>query len=163
MMVVMKVSGLALDETANVPVLILKDLEEKKVLPIWIGAMEAVAISVALNHMKLPRPLTHDLFLETLTMLKATIVQAKVVSLHEGTYYAELVISYDGRSKTIDCRPSDAVALALRAKAPITVNPEVLAQSELAAMDQVVIQGGDDLEDWSELLEKMTPDSKYKM
>ena len=164
MMVEMKVSGLALDETVNVPVLILKDKEEKKVLPIWIGAMEAVSISVALNHMDLPRPLTHDLFLDTITHLNGRILRAKVVSLCEGTYYAELDIEQNGELKTIDCRPSDAVALALRANAPIAVNSEVLAQSELAGMNnQAMPHGENETEDWSEALERMSPDSKYKM
>ena len=84
-MVEMKVFGLALDEDSQVPVLILKDMAEEKVLPIWIGAMEAMAISMALNEMSLPRPMTHDLLLNMVKGLGGEITAVEVVSLDEGT------------------------------------------------------------------------------
>ena len=117
-MVEMKVFGLALDEDSQVPVLILKDMAEEKVLPIWIGAMEAMAISMALNEMSLPRPMTHDLLLNMVKGLGGEITAVEVVSLDEGTYFAEIEVLVGEEKRRIDARPSDAVALALRAKAP---------------------------------------------
>ena len=131
--------------------LILKDIDEKTVLPIWIGAMEAMAISLALNEVKLPRPMTHDLLLSAISNLDARILAVDVVSLRDGTYYAELEVEQGGKKKRIDCRPSDGIALALRAEAPISVAEDVLDQ---AASDR-------------EMLEKrrsgepLTPGSKY--
>ena len=115
-MVEMKVFGLALDEDSQVPVLILKDAEEKRVLPIWIGAMEAMAISLALNEVELPRPMTHDLLLAMITNMDGKLTNVDVVSIREGTYYAELEVEQNGKRKRIDCRPSDGIALALRAE-----------------------------------------------
>lgn len=165
-MVEMKVYGLALDEDSQVPVLVLKDLEGKTALPIWIGAMEAMAISLALNNVQLPRPMTHDLLLQAMQALDARILGVDVVSLKDGTYYAEIHVEQGGLSKRIDCRPSDGIALALRAAAPILVAEDVLAE---AATDSLPEQGTavlhtDDADKWNDLLEKMSvEDAKYKM
>ncbi len=168
-MVEMKVFGLALDEDSQVPVLVLKDMEEKRVLPIWIGAMEAMAISLALNDVKLPRPMTHDLLLKAFEALDAKVTAVDVVSLRDGTYYAEIVVDQQGKSKRIDCRPSDGIALALRAAARISVAEEVLEQ---AAQESSPVDGklgeevihGEDAEKWTELLEKLQVETdKYKM
>ncbi len=165
MMVPMKVFGLAVDEDTQVPVLILKDLEETKVLPIWIGAMEAMAISMALNDVELPRPMTHDLFVAAVTTLDAKIVGLEVISLKDGTYYAELEVEHGGNRKRIDCRPSDGIALALRAAANILVDDSVLEQAgtDDYGEGKPVIQS-EDADQWTEMLEKMNPDdTKYKM
>ncbi len=164
-MVEMKVFGLALDEESQVPVLVLKDKDEKTVLPIWIGAMEAMAISLALNGVVLPRPMTHDLLLTMIESLGAKVMAVNVVDLRDGTYYAQVEVEHGGSLKQIDCRPSDGIALALRAQAPISVHEQVLSQ---AGTDQTLgakpILEGDDAKQWTELLEKLNGDElKYKM
>lgn len=164
-MIEMKVFGLALDEESQVPVLILKDMDEKAVLPIWIGAMEAMAISLALNDVKLPRPMTHDLLLRLVEALDAQVVSVNVTSLSEGTYYAEIEIDTGGDIRHVDSRPSDAIALALRAKAPILVAEPVLQQVAKEAKEpSVVAFSSDDAAKWTEMLEKFDlDDTKYKM
>lgn len=164
-MVDMKVFGLALDEDSQVPVLILKDNDEQKVLPIWIGAMEAMAISLALNEVKLPRPMTHDLLLSSITGLGAEVLAIEVTTLKDGTYYAEIELKLDKETRRVDSRPSDAIALALRAEAPIRVHEQVLEQ---ASMDEKTgarpVIKTKDAEKWTELLENLSPDDiKYKM
>lgn len=164
-MIEMKVFGLALDEESQVPVLILKDQAEKAVLPIWIGAMEAMAISLALNDVKLPRPMTHDLLLRMIEALSAQVVAVHVTSLSEGTYYAEIELEVEGGRRRVDSRPSDAIALALRAKAPILVAEPVLAQVTNESKEATVVAfASDDAEKWTEILEKFDlDDTKYKM
>ncbi|THB69021.1 MAG: bifunctional nuclease family protein [Desulfovibrio sp.] len=165
-MVEMKVFGLALDEESQVPVLVLKDKDEKKVLPIWIGAMEAMAISLALNGVELPRPMTHDLLLRVFSSLDARVLAVDVVDLTDGTYYAEIEVEQGGKKKRIDCRPSDGIALALRAEVPISVSESVLTQAgtDNEKSPDPVIKGEDDADKWAEMLEKLNvEDSKYKM
>jgi bifunctional DNase/RNase len=164
-MIEMKVFGLALDEESQVPVLILKDTEEKAVLPIWIGAMEAMAISLALNDVVLPRPMTHDLLLNMIQKLDAHVVAVNVTELTEGTYYADIEVEVEGGIRRIDSRPSDAIALALRAKSPILVDEKVLEQVANEAKDSSTVAfSSDDSDKWTELLEQFDlNDTKYKM
>ncbi|CAM2058542.1 Bifunctional nuclease family protein [Desulfovibrionales bacterium] len=164
-MVEMKVFGLALDEESQAPVLILKDLEEKTVLPIWIGTMEAMAISLALNGVQLPRPMTHDLLLSVLKACDAKVIAVDVVGFKKGTYFAEIEVEQNGQNKRIDCRPSDGIALALLAEARILVSEEVLCQVTIEQpMKTQPALKIEDAEQWTELLEKLNVDStKYKM
>lgn len=164
-MVEMHVFGLALDEDSQVPLLILKDKEEKYVLPIWIGAMEAMSISMTLNNVQLPRPLTHDLMLQSFKALGVQMVNVAVVDLREGTYYAEITLTQGKENYLVDSRPSDAIALALRAKAPILANEAVLDQvAANRKKDQQPVIKTDDAEQWTKLLESFDEeDSKYKM
>ncbi|WP_461210782.1 bifunctional nuclease family protein [Desulfocurvus sp. DL9XJH121] len=163
-MVEMKVFGLALDETSQVPVLVLKDLDENLSLPIWIGAMEAMAISLVLNEVSLPRPMTHDLLLSSIRELGATVTRVEVVRLEGGTYYAEIETDLDGGKRRIDARPSDAVALALRAQCPIFVARDVLDEVGAEAAESSPVLKTEDASRWNELLERFSEDdSKYKM
>lgn len=164
-MIEMKVFGLALDEESQVPVLILKDMQEKTALPIWIGAMEAMAISLSLNDVVLPRPMTHDLLLNVISKLDAHVVAVNVTELTDGTYYADIEVEVEGGIRRIDSRPSDAIALALRAKAPILVSESVLEQVSKESRDAAVVAfSSDDADKWTELLEQFDPnDTKYKM
>lgn len=163
-MVEMKVYGLALDETSQVPVLILKDEADTVVLPIWIGAMEAMAISLALNNVEFPRPMTHDLLLNSIHDLSGDVQAIEVIRLEEGTYFAEIVVMQDDREVRIDSRPSDAIALALRAEVGIRVSEDVLDKAGTAPDDQQPVIKTEDAEKWNEVLEKFSDDdSKYKM
>ncbi len=125
----MKVVGLSLDDATKAPILVLRREAGEELLPIWIGAMEAMAISIALNSVDVPRPLTHDLLLNTLRSLGAQLVAVDVVDLRDGTYFAELDILQGGTRTRVDCRPSDAIALALRADVPIFVSEDVLRRA----------------------------------
>lgn len=163
-MIEMTVFGLALDEDSQAPVLVLKDKEEKKHLPIWIGAMEAMAISLALNDVKLPRPMTHDLMIGALGALGVRVVGVEVVALKEGTYFAEIVLDQGGKTVRVDSRPSDGVALALRAACPISVAEDVLeAASQAPKPAPETVIKSEDAEQWGDLLEKLEVDNKYKM
>ncbi len=164
-MVEMKIFGLALDEHSQVPILILKDLEEKRILPIWIGAMEAMSISISLNKISMARPLTHDLMINILNTIGAKITKVCVVSLKEGTYYAEIHIEMNDTVYVIDSRPSDAIALAIRCNAKIFAKEELLEDLEkhLTQQHEVVLKD-EESEKWTKFLEKLQEDDfKYKM
>lgn len=165
MLIKMKVFGLALDDTTKMPLIILKDESEKYVLPIWIGALEAMAISIPLNEVKMPRPLTHDLFLNTLETMGGKLEEIRITELKDSTYYANLVVKKEDRTLLIDSRPSDAIALALRAKVDIMVDEKILLEvEELVGTKQQEVLKDEESKKWSEILEKYDFDlTKYKM
>lgn len=164
-MVDMMVFGLALDEDSQMPILILKDTSEDIIFPIWIGAMEAMSISMALNKVAVPRPMTHDLVLSILEKMETRLEAVEIISIHEGTYYAELVLRGEGGERRVDCRPSDSIALALRAEVPIRVSEEVISLNKTlqkGAFQEVVT--GEDSEKWTDILSRYSLDDlKYKM
>ncbi|HKK33918.1 MAG TPA: bifunctional nuclease family protein [Desulfomicrobiaceae bacterium] len=164
-MVEMTVFGLALDEESQMPLLILKDLGEKVVFPIWIGTMEAMAVSMVINNVRMPRPMTHDLFLNTIHELGAVPVAVEIVDIREGTFFAELVLKTESGEKRIDARPSDSVALALRADVPIRVHDAVLEQIQSRGeTDYQAVVEGEEARKWAEVLADYDPDdAKYKM
>ncbi|MDR2745464.1 MAG: bifunctional nuclease family protein [Desulfovibrio sp.] len=125
-MVEMRVLGLTLDEQSKTPVVILRTKNGDAVLPILVGPTEAMAISLALDGESLPRPLTHDLLLLCLNAFRHDLVGVEITHCEEGVYYAVLVLHSQTSRLRIDCRPSDAIALALRAKAPILVSGAVM-------------------------------------
>lgn len=180
-MIEMRVAGLALDPTTQMPIVILRDDSGTHTLPIWIGLVEASAIATFLEKIPLARPMTHDLLRNLLDELGAKVTRVEITELRENTFYALIHLQHQGADRPIDARPSDAVALALRAGAPILVSEEVLAH---ARKIEVVDERGDgatrtdgapspqsgpltdeDRARWVELLEKMAPDQfgKYKM
>ena len=107
-MVKVDIFGLALDETSKAPILVLKEADGERVLPIWIGAMEAMAISVAINAVPFPRPMTHDLLLSAIGDLGGQVAQVEVTDIREGTFYAEIVVAQGSETRRVDSRPSDA-------------------------------------------------------
>jgi bifunctional DNase/RNase len=116
----------ATSEAATVPLVVLSEGETERHLPIFIGLWEAISINSAKNKEVLPRPFTHDLFLELLTRFSITMRFLRIDSIENGVYYAQLVLSADHHEEYIDCRPSDGIALALRGEAPIFVDETVL-------------------------------------
>lgn len=128
-MVEMRVFGLTIDPQTKTPIVILREMEGETVLPVWVGAMEAMAVSLVLNKENLPRPLTHDLLLMTLKALRAGLVKVEITDLKDGVFFALLVLQGPGGRVRVDCRPSDAIALAMRAEAPIMVNEDVLRRA----------------------------------
>jgi bifunctional DNase/RNase len=123
-----KINGLAVDANAKSHVVILKEKEGERVLPIWIGPAEAQAIARELAGQRFPRPLTHDLLATIVEGLKAKVTRVVISALHENTFYANLVIERDGEVVSIDARPSDSIAVALRCGADIFVNEKLLAE-----------------------------------
>src|SRR5574341_859148 len=123
-----KVKTVMIDPNSQSPVVILETVTDKKPLPIWIDIAEARAIAIELEHIKAPRPLTHDLIRNILQNLGVTLQRVTITDLRDNTYFALLSLSFKGQDAQIDCRPSDAIAIALRMKAPIFASTRVLAR-----------------------------------
>ncbi len=162
----MSVGGLTLDPVTKTPIVILKDADNKLNLPIWIGLLEATAMATELEGIKMARPMTHDLLKNTLAELGGSVDYVEITELKENTYYALINLNISGKELTIDSRPSDAIALALRTKSPIYVAKAVLEASSIL---QQAEEGKEpdfsnvSKEKWAEILEKMSPDDfKYK-
>ena len=161
MLIKMTVRGIALDPITNMPIIILKDPEERRALPIWVGIFEANAIALELEKVSTPRPMTHDLLKNILEGLGITVQQVIVNGLKENTFYATIELNYNGSVVSIDSRPSDAIALALRVNAPIYVTENVVTQ----AKNFEVSEEKEETDKWKEWLENLKPEDfgKYKM
>jgi len=162
----MAVGGLTLDPVTKTPIVILKDADNKLNLPIWIGLLEATAMATELEGIQMARPMTHDLLKNTLNEVGGSVEYIEITELKENTYYALIYLKIAGKQLTIDSRPSDAIALALRTKSPIYVAKAVLEASSIL---QQAEEGKEpdftnvSKEKWAEILEKMSPeDFKYK-
>jgi bifunctional DNase/RNase len=124
----MKVDKLGIDLLTHDPVVILKDLEGKRYLPILIGPFEATAIALALEGTPVPRPLSHDLMRTMLESLQATLEQIVIHDIKDSTFFAKLIVRRNGEAQEIDARPSDGIALALRMQAPIFVTDKIVLE-----------------------------------
>jgi bifunctional DNase/RNase len=129
MQVEMTIKGLMIDPITNMPIIILRDGEGGRILPIWVGVFEANAIALQMESVQTPRPMTHDLLKNVIEDLSAAVERIVVTELKENTFYAVIHLRADGRGVVVDSRPSDAIALALRAKAPIYVEEAVIASA----------------------------------
>jgi bifunctional DNase/RNase len=160
MEVEMKIRGLMMDPVTNMPIVILKESESETVLPIWVGIYEANAIALEIEKVSTPRPMTHDLLKNLLIGLETT-VRKVVAELRDDTFFAVIWLDRGGEVITIDSRPSDALALALRMDCPIFVEEDVLKTSKLASTvsDRV---SADEMRKW---LENLGEDDlgRYKM
>ena len=126
MEVEMKIKGLMIDPITNMPIIILRDTRGEAVMPIWVGIFEANAIALELEKVVTPRPMTHDLLRDVIKSLGASIDRIAVTDLKDNTFYALIHMTHNGRKFNVDARPSDAIALALRAHAPIFVDTNVI-------------------------------------
>jgi hypothetical protein len=133
MEVEMTIRGLLMDPVTNTPIVILKDVGGDSVLPIWVGVPEANAIALEMEKVSTPRPMTHDLIKNVLTGLETQVHKVVVTELRDDTFYAVIWLEREGEVISIDSRPSDALALALRVDCPIFVEEIVLKTSKLAA------------------------------
>lgn len=149
MEVEMRIRGLLVDPVNNTPIVILKDANSDTVLPIWVGVFEASAIQMEIEKVSTPRPMTHDLIKNVLSGLDAHVHKVVVTELKDDTFYAVIWMERDGRIISVDSRPSDALALALRVDCPIFVDEEVLKTSKKAqtAADPTT---NEDLRKWLE-------------
>lgn len=166
MLIEMKVSGLAIDPLTNTPIVILKDVEEKRAVPIWIGLFEASAIATELEKVSFSRPMTHDLLHNILMTLDVKVTKIEINDLKDNTFFANIYFLKDGASVVVDSRPSDAIALALRENAPIFVDEKVVEKSRNLNLGEKRVKldklKGENLE---EFLENLSPEEfgKYKM
>ena len=156
-----KIKGLMRDPIASSPIVILQDVQKNTLLPIWVGVFEANAIALQIERIDTPRPMTHDLFKNMLLHLNAQVLKIVVTELKENTFFALIHLDMDGDIVTIDCRPSDAIAIALRTDAPIYVTEEVINNSRNVTLEKE----GLDSEDIKKWLENISPEDlgEYKM
>lgn len=134
MEVEMKIRGLMMDPVTNMPIVVLKDVQGQAVLPIWVGVYEANAIALEIEKVQTPRPMTHDLLKNILMGLDGRVSKIVVNELKDDTFYALIWLERDGQMMTIDSRPSDALALALRMDCPIFVDEQVLKNSKVSGV-----------------------------
>ena len=160
MQIEMTIKGLMVDPITNSPIVILRDKEGQRVLPIWVGIFEANAIALQIENISTPRPMTHDLLRNVIQDLKASVQKVVVCDLQENTFYALIYLALNGDTVAIDARPSDAIALALRTRAPIFVEDSVIDNAKtLESLPEKT--DADRLHKW---LESLDPDDfEYKM
>jgi bifunctional DNase/RNase len=157
----MKIRGLMLDPVTNMPIVVLKEAEGASILPIWVGSYEANAIAIEIEKVQTPRPMTHDLIKNILVGIRATLQRVVVSELKDDTFYAIVWLNMDGRLISVDSRPSDALALALRMDSPIYVEEEVLKTSKAAMLTSDKFKD-ENLRRWLENLSEEDL-GKYKM
>jgi len=167
MLKAMTISSLNMDPVTNSPIIILKEIEGEQTLPIWIGLLEATAIASEIEGVRFSRPMTHDLLKNFLDKTDIKINKIEISDLRDNTYYAIIRLTNRGKALSIDSRPSDAIALALRTKAPIFVSDEVLKKSKQieVAEESVPADKSKRGKKWQDILEKLEPEDfgKYKM
>ena len=161
MQIEMTIKGLMVDPITNMPIIILRDKDGQKVLPIWVGIFEANAIALQIENVSTPRPMTHDLLRNVIHDLHASVEKIVVCDLQENTFYALIYLLLHGQSVAVDARPSDAIALALRTRAPIIVEETVIDSAK--TVDTSSEQA--DAERLDKWLDSLDPDDlgKYKM
>src|SRR6188508_546340 len=161
MMIEMTIKGLMLDPVTTTPILILKDKEGDRVLPIWVGPFEAQAIALQIENISTPRPMTHDLLRNIIGDLDGRVDRVVVTDLKDNTFYAIIHLTVRGERVAVDARPSDAIALALRTRSPILVEESVIENARTADFTTEP-SDNDRLQKW---LESLDPEElgKYKM
>jgi len=157
----MTIKGLMVDPITSMPIVVLKDKDGERVLPIWVGVFEANAIALQIENVATPRPMTHDLLRNVIVDLDGAVDRVVVSDLQESTFFAVIHLTVKGEHLVVDARPSDAIALALRMRAPILVDETVIDNAKTVdfASDSV---DSNRLQQW---LESLDPDEmgKYKM
>jgi bifunctional DNase/RNase len=159
------IAGMTVDPSSNTPIIILKSEEDDQAIPIWIGLLEATSIASALQNIQFDRPMTHDLFKNFLDMTQIGVTRVEVCDLKDNTFFAK--IHFDSKDKTfsMDARPSDAIAIALRFKAPIYLDDKVIEKSKMTEGVSEALDQSEEGKKWTEYLEKLSPDDfgKYKV
>jgi bifunctional DNase/RNase len=153
----MVIYGVSFDMVGKQPIVLLKTAEGNKFLPIWIGHPEAAAILMKLQGAATPRPMTHDLVTEMLSQLEAQVIRIAVTELRENTFYALITVAVDGSEIEIDSRPSDAIALAVRAGAPIFAADSVIEESAIE-FEHEDVNEEDVVEEFKKFLEDVKPE-----
>lgn len=152
----MKVEGLTLDPVTNMPIIILRDLEGDRSLPIWIGIFEANAIALEMEKVSPPRPMTHDLIKNIFDSVDANVTKICISDLKDNTFYAVITVQVGETSVEIDSRPSDAIAVALRTNATILVEEKVLSEAKTFDISPDAALGEDD--QWKKWIKDVKPE-----
>ena len=165
MLIKMKVYGLTMDPYTNAPIVILKGFDNNNTLPIWIGLLEASAIATELEDIHPTRPMTHDLLKNILGSVEVSVSRIVVSDLKDNVYYASIHMVKDEENHTIDARPSDAIAVALRTDSPIFVDEKVFDKAKKTFFEENRTFDGDSSKKWKNILESLSPEDfgKYKM
>ena len=149
-----EVNSIRLEENTETPIMLLLDPNSQKVLPIWIGTIEAVSIAYAQEGIKHPRPQTHDLIIDIIESLNGNIDEVVISDLHDNTYFAEIIILGDQGRVSLSSRPSDAIALALRADTTISVNEDLFLNNSI----DLINDKANEIEEFKSFIENITPE-----
>ena len=149
-----EVNSIRLEESSETPILLLLDPSTQKVLPIWIGAIEAVSIAYAQEGVLHDRPQTHDLLLNMVEALDGTINEVNISNIEENTYFADIILNTINGTVTLSARPSDAIALALRSNIPVTVNQDVFETNSI----DLIIDNSNEIEEFKEFIKDIKPE-----
>lgn len=158
MLIPVIISALGFDSSTNDPIVILKEIGGKRTVPIWIGILEATAVASELEGVKFFRPMTHDLLKNVLESMDVKVNKVEICDLKNETYYALIHMTYKGKKITVDARPSDAIALSLRMKAPIFVSEDVINRSPHIELELKTDEKSKHGKDWQEILENTDPE-----
>ncbi len=161
MLIEMTIKGLTVDPVTNMPIVILHDVDDKRILPIWVGVFEANAIALQIENVHTPRPMTHDLLRNVIHDLQASVERVVVSDVKDNTFFAHIYLDTPAGKVAIDARPSDAIALALRTRSPIWVEESVIDNAKTIDASTAKVDG-ERLHQW---LESLDPEDlgKYKM
>lgn len=159
------IAGLIMDPASNTPIILLKIVDDDRTIPIWIGLLEATSIASAIQNIEFDRPMTHDLFKNFTDILNINVSKVEVNDLKDNTYYATIHFASQEKTFTMDSRPSDAIAIAVRLHAPIYVDDKVIQKSKTGEEISEVLDKSEEGKKWAEYLEKLNPEDfgKYKI
>jgi bifunctional DNase/RNase len=159
------IAGMTMDPSSNTPIIILKSEEDDQAVPIWIGLLEATSIASALQNIQFDRPMTHDLFKNFLDLVQIGVTRVEVCDLKENTFYAKIYFDTQDKTFSMDARPSDAIAIALRFKAPIYLDDKVIEKSKMVESPAEPADESEEGKKWAEYLENLNPEDfgKYKV
>ena len=149
-----EVNSIRLEESSETPILLLLDPSTQKVLPIWIGTIEAVSIAYAQEGVLHDRPQTHDLLLNMVEALDGTINEVNISNIEENTYFADIILNTINGTVSLSARPSDAIALALRSNIPVTVNQDVFETNSI----DLIIDNSNEIEEFKEFIKDIKPE-----
>ena len=158
-MIPVEVVGVRVEMPSNQPIVLLKEVEGARFLPIWVGAVEATAIAFAQQEVIPPRPLTHDLMTELLEKLNGTLLAVHLTELRDGVFYADLILRGADQSEvTVSARPSDAIALALRTKSAILATEDLLDEVGIEIPEETSSEANEEVERFREFLDQINPE-----
>ncbi|MFC1515752.1 bifunctional nuclease family protein [Thermodesulfobacteriota bacterium] len=159
------IAGMTMDPASNTPIIILKSVEDDQAIPIWIGLLEATSIASALQNIKYDRPMTHDLFKNFIENMNIEVSKIEVCDLKDNTYYAKIHFISEDKTFSMDSRPSDAIAIALRFQAPIYVDDKIIEKSQKLEGELEVSDTSEEGKKWADYLKNLSPEDfgKYKV
>ena len=155
--VTVEVSGIRLEEDSETPIMLLHEPNTSKFLPIWIGTIEAVSIAYAQEGYVHPRPQTHDLLIDIVESLNASISEVCITKIQDKTYFAEITLNTMDGNVTLSSRPSDAIALAIRSNSKITVNQDLFNQNSIILIDE----NHQEIKEFAEFIDDISPDDFF--